>query len=246
MKINKLLGVIFVLFAMPVMASQFNQKQVKDIQVIVHNYLVKHPEVLVEASHALQQQKKAAEISNAQKLMIKYQDRLFNAKGYPMAGNLKGKIVLVEFFDYQCPHCHVMGPMVDDLVKNNKNLKVVFRSLPAFGPDSLHSAQAALAAISQQKYLTFHRALLKHGYPLSEGTIFSIAKKSDLNLSELKKDMNSKVVAKLLKGSEDLAGDLQLDGVPVFYIVNLSKHKYQYVSGQVDEQALLDAIDKVS
>lgn len=47
-----------------------------------------------------------------------------------LGGNPKGDITLVEFFDYQCPHCRNMSTTMDELMQQNPNLRVVYHMLP--------------------------------------------------------------------------------------------------------------------
>ena len=167
--------------------TSFSPQQVKDIQKVVHNYLVNNPQVLVEASQALQKQSQKKEQQFAQQVIQKNVQQLFKDPASPVVGNQRGTVTLVEFFDYQCGHCKAMNPIIQNIVKKNKNLRVVFKELPIFGSESQFAAKAALASVKQGKDYVFHDALLSENNPLTSKKVFQVAKKVGLNVTELKK-----------------------------------------------------------
>ena len=65
----------------------------------------------------------------------------------PVLGNPKGDITLSEFFDYNCPYCKTVMPMMQRLIAADPGLRVVFREWPVFGEGSDFAARAALAAL---------------------------------------------------------------------------------------------------
>ena len=65
----------------------------------------------------------------------------------PVLGNPDGNITLTEFFDYNCPHCKTMLPLMSELVRSDPQLRVVLREWPVFGPGSEFAARASLATI---------------------------------------------------------------------------------------------------
>src|SRR6185295_1294162 len=71
---------------------------------------------------------------------------LLNEKNDPVAGNKKGNITIVEFFDYQCSHCSNMTPVLQKIIKQNPNVRVVYKEYPIRGMISEYAARAALAA----------------------------------------------------------------------------------------------------
>ena len=93
----------------------FNQQQTKQIEQIVHDYLIKNPDVLVEASKKLQEVTK--EETNIQKIksnILKYKKELFDTKaaGRVIIGNPNGKLIIAEFTQYQRSHCKVVVPLL--------------------------------------------------------------------------------------------------------------------------------------
>jgi protein-disulfide isomerase len=59
--------------------------------------------------------------------------------------NPNGRITVTEFYDYRCPHCADAAPKVVSLIRDNPDVRFVFKEMPIFGPTSEHAARAALA-----------------------------------------------------------------------------------------------------
>jgi protein-disulfide isomerase len=88
--------------------------------------------------------------------------------GSSWRGAAKPDVVLVEFFDYACPYCRSSNPHVDQLLKEDKGLRVVYRELPILGPESVNSARLSLAASKAGRFRQFHDALYEAGRPAPE------------------------------------------------------------------------------
>lgn len=219
-------------------AVAFNPQQVSAIEAIVHQYLVDNPEVLIEASNALRTKMEQEQASNALAAIKKNKAELFGNNQTPFAGNPQGSEVIVEFFDYQCPHCKEMKTTMENLVKNNPNLKVYFRDWPIFGGASLTAAKAALAANLQGQYLAMHEALLAADNPLTDEKIDSIAKSLNLNLKKLHKDMQEPNTMNQINDTFALAKKLGLSGTPVFVLSNKAEDTFRFVPGSTSEEKL--------
>jgi protein-disulfide isomerase len=227
-------------------SKNFSSDQVQQIQQIVHEYLINNPEVLVEVSNALQQKQLTAVTNQVETSIPKYADQIFQPNNRPVVGNPKGNITMVEFFDYQCPHCKVMAPIIDSLINANPNLKVIFIEWPIF-PNSKYAAEAALASLKQGKYHDFHNALLNKGYPLDKKTVLKIAKSVGINTRKLQRAMKNTAIDQHLQANFGLAKHLGLIhiGTPAFIIGNVDKKQFRFVPGQVDQATLQKAIDQV-
>jgi len=232
-------------------AQKFSADQKKEIQQVVHDYLMDNPDILIQMSQKLQQQQaeKVQDIEkHAQKVIPSIANELFNDKNSPIGGNVNGTVTLVEFFDYQCPHCKEMTKIIDDLAKQNSNLRIVYKEFPIFGGTSDLAAKAALAANKQGKYDVFHDALMNTDASLDEAKIMSIAKKNGIDVNQLKKDMDSDSIQKELKQNVTLAKKLKLMGTPAFVIGqtnNAKSAKSVLIPGTTSQEILQNVITQV-
>lgn len=134
----------------------------------------------------------------------------------PVLGNPKGDITLTEFFDYNCPHCRTMVPVMKQLIAADGNLRVVFREWPIFGEGSLFAAQISLASLKQGKYWPLHAALMKIKGKAEEASVMAAVRKLDIDEARLKRDMESEDVLGHIDHSMQLGDHLGLTGTPTF------------------------------
>lgn len=221
----------------------------KQIESVVHDYLVSNPEVLLEASQVLQQRQQQDMQKQAKSAVMQNAKDLFAGK-LSTVGNLKGDVTLVEFFDYQCIHCKQLADTMHSLLQKNNNLKIVYQEFPIFGQTSELASRAALASGMQSKYEKMHNALLKATTKLDEARIMDIAKSVGLNIEKLKKDMSSEAVNTALAQSRILGEKLHLMGTPALVVASTPKGSFvmggytEFLPGAASEQALQALIDK--
>ena len=188
------------------------------IRKIVREYLIEHPEVLIEAQQALQAKRAAQEAEQAQQAILLYRDELFSDPEAPVAGNPDGAITLVEFFDYRCGYCRRVKPTVETLLAENDDLRFVFKEFPILGPESTEAARAALAARSQGNYEAFHWALMEAEGSFDRDHILSVARSVGLDVVRLTRDMEEPALDALIERNAALANALGIGGTPAFVI----------------------------
>jgi len=227
--------------------SAFTPEQIKQLDTIIHDYIVKNPNVLVEASQTLQMQQQQKQQTEAMSSIHENKAALFDNAQSPSVGNKAAPTILVEFFDYQCGHCRAMAPTIEKLISEDKNLHVIFKELPIFGGVSDYAAKAALAATKQpgNKYYAFHNMLLTSTTSLSKESIMDMAKKAGLNIDTLNKDMDSPDIQKQLHDNVELAQALKIMGTPTFVISNKAQTKFEYIPGAVSGEELKVEMKKV-
>lgn len=217
------------------------------IESVVHDYLMKNPEVIVQAIQAMQQkqyQEAEQSVKKTQAIANNFAEALFRHDGDPVAGNPKGEVTVTEFFDYQCPHCVDMAPIVSEIIKANPNVRFVFKEFPIRGPMSETAARAALAANMQGKYYQFSHAVLTNTGDLNQDTLMKIARNVGLNVDKLKKDMNSDTVKQQLQANMKLGQDLKLFGTPALFVGKTNGNDINYFPGAASGQQLQSLIDK--
>ena len=203
-------------------ADEFSGPQRGEIERIVREYLVAHPEVLQEAMTELEKRQSAAESEKHKAAVKQYSQALFSSPRQVVLGNPAGNVTFVEFFDYNCGYCkRAMDDMLT-LLKTDPKLKVVLKEFPVLGPGSVEAARVAVAVRMQdktgKKYLEFHQKLLGGRGQADKAHALAVAKDIGLDMGRLDKDMESPEVKATLEESFKLAEALGLNGTPSYVI----------------------------
>jgi protein-disulfide isomerase len=199
-------------------AGGMSMDQKGQIEKIVHDYLMAHPEVIKEAIVALQAKEEAQKADDQSQAVITHKEQLFNDAATPVAGNPIGDVTVVEFFDYHCPYCKAVAEPLAQLLKEDKGIRLVLKEFPILGDDSRLASKAALAAVAQGKYWEFHQALLDHRGAFDTDTIKAIAARVGLDPKKLLADMGDAKTEPLIDANRKLADSLDVGATPTFII----------------------------
>ena len=201
-------------------AQSFTDAQKSDIEAIVKNYLVSHPEVLEEAMNELSKRQADAEKQKQQESIAKNASTIFNSPRGVVLGNKDGDVTFVEFFDYNCGYCkRAMADMLD-LIKTDPKLKVVLKEFPVLSEGSIEAAKVAVAARMQdpKKYLDFHTKLLGGRGPADKARAMAAAKDAGLDTAKIEKDLATPEVKATIEENLKLAEDMGMNGTPSYVI----------------------------
>ncbi len=196
----------------------FTPAQRAEIVEIVRNALRTDPTILRDAVAALQQDDTARQESASRAAIAGLGAALTATPGDPVAGNPKGDVTLVEFYDIRCPYCRRMQPVMADLLRQDPRLRVVFKDIPILGPGSVLGARAVLAAQNQGGYLKLRDALMAGPATIDLDVIKSAAEQTGLDWERLRKDMESPEVQARITANLALARKLNIEGTPAYVI----------------------------
>ena len=203
-------------------AQTFSAPQRGEIEKIMRDYLLKHPEVLQEVMAELEKKQQTAEAEKARAAVKTHAEALFNSPRQVTLGNPQGDVTFVEFFDYNCGYCkRELGDMTALMGKDPK-LKVVLKEFPVLGPGSVEAAQVAVAVRMQdkggKKYMEFHQKMLLGRGQADKARAMAVAKEIGLDMTRLEKDLKSDEITATLQESAKLAEALGLNGTPSYVI----------------------------
>jgi protein-disulfide isomerase len=223
-----------------VSAQNFSDTQRGDIEKIVREYLIKHPEVLEEAMNELSKRQAAAESEKHQASITQNSDAIFNSPRGVTIGNKDGDVTFVEFFDYNCGYCKKAMADMLDLMKADPKLKIVLKEFPVLSQGSVEAAQVGVAMRMQdptgKKYLDFHQKLLGGRGAADKARAMAAAKEAGADMAKLEKDLASAEVRSTLEENMKLAESLGMNGTPSYVIGK------QVVIGAVGAESLKEKI----
>lgn len=185
----------------------------KNKPVDVAETLNNNPEIIVNAMQNYESKMRENALVAAQKLIDDNIDAIANNPESPVVGNKNGTVTVVEFFDFSCGYCHRLHSSMKNIIAKNPEVKVVLKELAFVAPVSSYAAKAALAANMQGKYEELWGSLMTVNGRLTEAKVDELAVAAGVNLEQMKTDMNSEKVEKMMRDNSELAGKIQVNGV---------------------------------
>jgi protein-disulfide isomerase len=181
----------------------------------VRAYLMQHPEVIKEAIDAYNA-KVDAEAAENSKVAIQKNRQALERDPRDFVANPNGKITVVEFYDYRCPHCVNVAPKVADFIARNPDVRVVFKEMPIFGAESERAAFTALAVKrAGGDYLAAYSEMMA-AKPLNDDVLTRVLARQGLTLAAL--DTPAEADKQQLIDIHRVAGEIGVTGTPSFII----------------------------
>ena len=209
--------------AAPAGAQSFSPDQRGEIERIIKDYLLKHPELLQEVMSELEKRQTAADAEKHRGAIKELSATIFNSSRQVTLGNLQGDVTVVEFFDYNCGYCKRAMTDMLDLLKVDGKVRFVLKEFPVLGEGSMQAAQVAVAVRMQdktggKKYLEFHQKLLASRGSIDKARAVAAAKEVGLDVARIEKDLASEEVKATLEESYKIAEALGLNGTPSYVV----------------------------
>ncbi len=175
---------------------------------IVHAYLLDHPEVIQEANQRLQDRETG-------RLIAASRPAIETPVGDAFAGNPKGDVSVVEYYDYNCGFCRASLPTIAQLVRAEPSVRVVYRELPVLAQSSLVAARASLLAAGQGRFRRFHDGLYAAG-PVTDATIAAASRLAGVDTSRAAAERPGEDAA--IRANLDVARHLGMAGTPAWVV----------------------------
>jgi len=136
-------------------------------------------------------------------------------------GNSSAAIEIVEFGDYECPHCGHAYPIIKNIEQTFGNqIRFVFRNFP-LSESHAYAFPAALAAEAaglQDKFWEMHDGIYEHQDQIGEALFEDLAKSLGLDLEKFKEDVASKALKEKVESDFESGIRSGVNGTPSFYV----------------------------
>lgn len=136
-------------------------------------------------------------------------------------GNENAAIELVEYGDYQCPHCGRAYPIIKSIQeKMGDDLKFVFRNFPLaqIHPNAVHAAIATEAAALQDKFWEMHDFIFEHQSREDDSALVRYATVLKLNVQQFEADFEKQELAQKVDDDFESGVRSGVNGTPSFFI----------------------------
>ena len=207
-------------------------KDQKEFEELIENWIEKNPDKI---RYALEMLKAREEKEEKEKNFLLLSDNSLD----PFFGNPNANITIYEFFDYNCGYCKSVLPTLLNVVKKDKNIKLIFKEFPILSETSLEAALYALAAQKQNLYFEFHTRIMEYRGRLNNDIFIKVANDIGLNIERLKNDLDDKNIRMAIEKNRLIAKGFNINGTPTLIIGD------KIIPGAINEQQLNELIKEI-
>jgi protein-disulfide isomerase len=143
-----------------------------------------------------------------------------NTLAYPVKGNASSKVTVVEFADYQCPHCRQAAETMKKIFPRFKDkIQFVFMDFP-INPSGVSRAVAegAFCANEQKKFWEYHDLAFSKQNTLNKDSPIALAKELKLDEKAFDGCMKSGKASAAVEASKAEAERIGVSGTPAIYV----------------------------
>ncbi len=215
-------GAALVGVGLPMVSKSAGGVDEDSVKEIVRQVISDEPQLIVDSVRNMQNKERADTVAKASEALKDkgFRDQMYYNEKSPFIGPKDAKKVVVEFFDYNCPACKVQYAAIAELAKNHKDVKVVFKEFPIFGPQSEKNAAIALAVFRADgsKYIEFHEKMMTFQGRANEENALGFVKALGLDVEKIKADAASQDVKDVLAMNRELGSKIQVQGTPTVVV----------------------------
>ena len=187
--------------------ADLDAKDRATLNSIIEDFIRNNPEIVRDTLIALAAREEA---ERKQTGLAKVRDD----QGDPVMGNANGTITLYEFSDYNCGYCKRVFEPIQQLVRDNPDVRLVIKEFPILSQSSVVAAKAAIAAEMQGKFGDYHIAMMTYRGQITDAVVMRMAAQSGVDIEQLKFDMESPKTMAIIQRTREAAAALEINGTP--------------------------------
>ncbi|ADU73077.1 DsbA family protein [Pantoea sp. At-9b] len=235
--------------------ADFTSAQQARIGEIAADYLVAHPDVLIEVSKKLQARQAELQRQALTASALRGHRLLMQLDGVPVKGPAGSKVIVTEFFDYECSVCSAMAPVMEKVMAARPDVRFAFRDWTIFAGRYQESTAASRRGLDiwRQKgadgYMAFHNGIYRTGHNEGHLTVQDIEQVATAAGAGPENVTGYSQSDALIKGNDELAEMLGLTGTPGIIVMpaeNATADNTTVFPGMAGELAMKQAIDRAA
>ena len=196
-------------------------RNVGDVEEVLAKWIDANPQAIINSVTNMQRKAMEEQMKAAQKNIGPKKDELFNDKNSPSYAPKGYDVAIVEFFDYNCGYCKKTNATIEELLKLDPKVKIIYKEFPILGQSSEEISSIALAInmVDPSAYRKFHNALMNSNANSKE-EVMKIASSSGANISKVENILKSQKdkIAAIIAANRALGGAIGINGTPGFVI----------------------------
>lgn len=207
-----------------------------EIEQIVKEYILANPTIIIESIEKMH--KRNIEEMNAKAIENLKKHDITNDTTSPTMG--QGPLNIVMLYDYACNYCKKANEVVDQILLERKNIKIIYKPYPVLGDASSYMAKVVLAVnkLYPKKFAKIHNAIMTRDIDSRED-ILKILQENQISHIEIESEFESSDIKDSISNNAKLFQSLNMQGVPVFIVNNM------IYPGFLSLEKMQDIIDQV-
>ena len=194
---------------------------VKDVEQVVAKWIEANPQAIINSVQNMQKKMMEDQMKNAQKNIGQKQNELYNDANSPQYAPDNFDVSVVEFYDYGCGYCKKAQAIVDDLIKADPKVRIIYKDFPILGEPSQEMAKVSIAVniIAPNSFRKFHDALMKTNDRGKQAAL-KAAKSAGVDTKKIEETLKSEKdkIEKILQDNLTLGSSIGINGTPGFVI----------------------------
>lgn len=210
--------------------SSFSPSQKQEIGEIASQYFLDHPDTLLKVSQKLDIERQEKKQRQAIDCIAKNSKSLIHPSIPQMIGNKNSKIILIEFYDYQCIYCHKEHAIIRKILKSDNNILYIAKQYPIFSsrwPASEYAAKVSLLSAEQSKFEAYDNGLFQSNAvegKLTNDIVDNIASNLRIDTTIIKNKTANPIIDEEIKNNKKLAEAIGIKGTPGIIVMSNSKN----------------------
>jgi len=215
---------------------------VNDVEEVVAKWIEANPQAIINSVQNMQKKMMEDQMKNAQKNIGQKQTELYNDKNSPQYAPANYDISIVEFYDYACGYCKKAQSIVDELIKSDNKVRIVYKDFPILGEPSQEMAKVSVAVNihAPDSFRKFHDALMK-SQERGKSAALKAVKTAGIDVKKIEAILKSEKdkIEKILQDNLTLGSSIGINGTPGFVIGE------ELIPGAMDVGVFKEKIEKI-
>jgi len=194
---------------------------VKDAEEVIAKWVEANPQAIINSVQNMQKKMMEEQTKNAQKNIGQKQNELYNDANSPQYAPQGYDVSIVEFYDYACGYCKKAQATVEELIKSDPKIRVIYRDFPILGEPSFEMSKVSVAVnlISPNSFKKFHDALMKTNDKGKKAAL-NAAKIAGIDTKKIEDTLKNEKekIEKILQDNLSLGSSVGITGTPGFIV----------------------------
>jgi len=194
---------------------------VKEVEEVVAKWIEANPQAIISSVQNMQKKMMEEQLKNAQKNIGQKQEELFNYPDTAQHAPQGYDVSIVEFYDYGCGYCKKAQAVVDELLKSDSKVRLIYKDFPILGEPSLEMAKVSVAVnlIAPNSFRKFHDTLMKTN-ERGKSAALKAAKSAGIDTKKLENSLKNdkEKIEKIIQDNINLGTSIGINGTPGFVI----------------------------